>query len=128
MSECIFKKEGVVASYPYEFSIYQDGDTGRGVVHAYLYENIVLDNEAQKEQLASFLNGLSVQDGCHYEFRNGTIVYVSEGPVDLNEDRYAAEIRIRRHFIEDFLETDDDILKEIAPYPYHSLKTEFTNI
>ena len=53
------------------------------------------------------------------------VVYRSEGNVSDYKDIEHAEVGIRRHFIEDFIETDEDLKRIVSPYHAHTLKTEF---
>lgn len=116
-----FHKEGVVASYPYTFDI---DDNNVGTIQAFIYDSIQV-SESEKEEVLKQLSELETQDHSGYTLIDDKAVYVSKGNVDDYKDIEHAEVGIRRHFIEDFIETDEDLKKIVSPFGAHTLKTEF---
>lgn len=113
--------EGVVASYPYTFEI---DDQDVGVVTAYVYDKIQLTEDERKNVLHE-LSELETQDDSGYTLIDDKVVYRSVGNAAEYKDIEHAEVGIRRHFIEDFIETDEDLKRIVSPYHAHTLKTEF---
>lgn len=116
-----FHKEGVVASYPYTFDI---DDNNVGMIQAFIYDSIKID-DSKKEEVLRQLSALETQDNSGYTLIDDKAVYISKGNVSDYKDIEHAEVGIRRHFIEDFIETDEDLKKIVSPYGAHTLKTEF---
>ncbi len=116
-----FHKEGVVASYPYHFDV---DDDSVGLVTAYVYDQVEV-NQEEREQILKQLSELETQDLSGYTMIDDKVVYQSKGNVLDYKDLEHAEVGIRRHFIEDFIETDEDLKKIVSPYHAHTLKTEF---
>ncbi len=114
-------KESVVASYPYHFDV---DDNNVGVVTAYVYDNVKVEGE-DREKVLQQLSELETQDDSGYLMLEDKVVYQSKGNVLDYKDLEHAEVGIRRHFIEDFIETDEDLKKIVSPYGAHTLKTEF---
>ena len=53
------------------------------------------------------------------------LIHITKESIQDYKDLEHAEVGIRRHFIEDFIETDEDLHKIVHPYHAHTLKTEF---
>lgn len=117
----IYHNEGTVASYPYQFDI---DENNVGEVKAYIYDGITVTDEEIKK-INEQLSALSTQENSGYSLEDGKIIYHSKGDTSSYKDITAAEVGIRRHFIEDFIETDDDVKQIVSPYKAHTLKTEF---
>lgn len=113
--------EGVVASYPYTFDV---DDNNVGIIQAFVYDQVKVD-DTQRKQVNEKLSQLETQDNSGYELQEDKVVYVSKGNVDEYKDIEHAEVGIRRHFIEDFIETDEDLREIVKPFGAHTLKTEF---
>lgn len=114
-------KEGVVASYPYHFDVNEEDI---GIVTAFVYDQVNVQNE-ERENVLKQLSELETQDDSGYTMVDDKVVYQSKGNVLDYKDLEHAEVGIRRHFIEDFIETDEDLKKIVSPYHAHTLKTEF---
>ncbi len=116
-----FHKEGVVASYPYHFDVDEEDI---GIVTAFVYDQLSVGQD-EREQLLKQLSELETQKNSGYTMIDDKVVYQSKGNVFDYKDLEHAEVGIRRHFIEDFIETDEDLKKIVSPYHAHTLKTEF---
>ncbi len=116
-----FHKESVVASYPYHFDV---DDKDIGVITAYVYDQVNVEGE-ERQKVLQQLADLETQDHSGYSMIDDKVVYQSTGNVLDYKDLEHAEVGIRRHFIEDFIETDEDLKKIVSPYHAHTLKTEF---
>lgn len=121
MSEVTYHKEGVIASYPYTFDI---DESDAGIIVAYVYDHLQV-NEEEKGKIQTSLAALETQENSGYLLMDDKVVYRSIGNVKDYKDIEHAEVGIRRHFIEDFIETDEDLKKIVSPYHAHTLKTEF---
>lgn len=124
MGKILYHNEGVVASFPYKFEIEETPDGPKGTVTAYLYKDVnIPDDPSQlKEKLAQLYS----QEDSGYFIEGTDIVYRSWRiiPADVKNDR-AAEVNVRRHFIEDYLEDEHDLADLIVPLGGKTLKTEF---
>lgn len=117
----IYHNEGTVASYPYQFNI---DENNIGEVIAYIYDGIHVTKE-QEILINEKLSALPVQKDSGYALLEDKVIYSSKADASVYKDTEAAEVGIRRHFIEDFIETDDDVKEIVSPYQAHTLKTEF---
>lgn len=124
MGKILYHNEGVVASFPYKFEIEETPDGPKGTVTAYLYKDVNIPDDPS--QLKEKLSQLYSQEDSGYFIEGTDIVYRSWRiiPADVKNDR-AAEVNVRRHFIEDYLEDEHDLADLIVPLGGKTLKTEF---
>lgn len=124
MGKILYHNEGVVASFPYKFEIEDTEEGPKGTVTAYLYKNVRIPDDPS--ELKKKLSDLYSQEDSGYFIEGTDIVYRSWRiiPKDIKNDR-AAEVNIRRHFIEDYLEDERELAEMIEPLGGKTLKTEF---
>ena len=116
-----YHAEGVVASYPYTFDV---DENDIGTVVAFIYDQIQITDDKKQEVLHE-LSSLQTQKDSGYTLMDDKVVYITKESIQDYKDLEHAEVGIRRHFIEDFIETDEDLHKIVHPYPAHTIKTEF---
>lgn len=114
-----YHNEGVVASYPYTFDV---DENGIGTVIAFVYDKLQVTN---KQELLDKLATLDTQTNACYTLQDDKVIYQASAPVSTYKDIEHAEVGIRRNFIEDFIETDEELREIVTPYHAHTLKTEF---
>lgn len=124
MSEIVYQNEGTVASFPYKF-VLEKTDRGLvGTVTAYVYKNVVIDDVKKLEDQMNQLYFSSDNSGFYME--GNYVVYRTVKSIDPSyKSNYSAEVSVRRHFIEDYLEDEHDLQKIIEPLGGETLKTEF---
>lgn len=123
--EEIFKHEDVVASFPYTFLILKEEDGTRvGDVTAFLYRNLKLDSE-QEKNVNKELEEIPCIEGCGFYLKDKAIEYHTSRPLPEGETEREAEITTRRPFIEDYIEAADELDSIARKYDAEFLKTEF---
>lgn len=116
-----YHAEGVVASYPYTFDV---DENDIGTVVAFIYDQMQITDD-NKQEVLNELSSLQTQKDSGYTLMDDKVVYITKESIQDYKDLEHAEVGIRRHFIEDFIETDEDLHKIVHPYHAHTLKTEF---
>lgn len=116
-----YHTESVVASYPYTFDI---DENEMGTVVVFVYDGLQV-TESDAHTIQQQLQTLETQKNASYALEDNKIIYKACASITSYKDIEHAEVGIRRNFIEDFIETDEDLHQIVAPYHAHTLKTEF---
>lgn len=121
----LYHNEGEACSYPYRFQVtMKDGARWCTSIHQVYRRLQILPDE--REGLIQKLQALPVGRGCAYELTaKNDILYRAEQPYDESGDDLDNEVSTRRHFIEDFIETEEDLKAAVDPFHGETCKTEF---
>lgn len=124
MGSILYHNEGVVASFPYKFEIEETENGPKGTVTAYLYKDVKIPDDPS--ELNQKLSQLYSQEDSGYFIEGTYIVYRSWRIIPDNiKNNRAAEVNVRRHFIEDYLEDERELADIVVPLGGKTLKTEF---
>ncbi|MGM9941162.1 MAG: hypothetical protein ACI32N_04135 [Bulleidia sp.] len=120
----LYHNEDVVASFPYEFDLYQEEDGYLGAVKAHLYSDMKVE-ESDREKVNAELMAIPCIENSHFMLEGNEIVYVTTRKITDSISQRSMEITTRRSFIEDYIEGAEDL--SIIAEIYHAsfLKTEF---
>jgi len=126
--EIVYEERGDLASFPFYFVFYKTevDDEYLGVSTSYLYKDIEV-NEEEKNTILSQLKELPTQIDSEFTIQDGQVIYVTKGIYKGKMEGHRSTIDIRRHFIEDYLEVEDEIRDIVSPFHATTLKTEFLN-
>lgn len=120
----LYHNEDVVASFPYEFDLYQEGDGCLGVVRAHLYAKLKIE-ESEREAVNTQLMAIPCIENSHFMLEGDEIVYVTTRKITDSSSERSMEITTRRSFIEDYIEGAQDLSDIAERYQATFLKTEF---
>lgn len=120
----LFHNAEVVASFPYEFDMYEEENGNYGYVLAHLYSDLKIE-EADREEVSRKLMDIPCIENCHFMLEGNDIVYRTFRKLESVEDTRACEVLTRRSFIEDYIEAAEDLDIIASEHEGKFLKTEF---
>jgi hypothetical protein len=125
--DLIYEHDEDVASFPYHFELVkEEGEKCTGTVTALIWKDLKI-NEEEGKKLQEKLDTIPHQINSGFYLREGKIIYTSFVTYDKPIRNRDAEIDVRRHFIEDYLEAERDLTAYVKPYDAVTCKTEFLN-
>jgi hypothetical protein len=120
-------KDGVLCSFPYHFELHKEGEKITGEETSYLYRDLKY-NEAEKTAIEEELNKIHTAEGAGFSLEGNEINYHIKAAGDPKETDLDNEVNIRRNFIENYLEAEDELDALVKKYHGVTKKTEFVKI
>lgn len=124
MSNVIYEKEGVLCSFPYHFVLKEEGDEWIGEEVSYIYCGLKL-NETEIKEVEDFLATIHTSEGASFYLDGEEINYRITMKGNKKESMAENEVNIRRNFIENYLEAEDDLDDLVKKFHGTTKKTEF---
>jgi hypothetical protein len=120
-----YTNEGELCSFPYEFILHRKGEEVIGKEVSYIYDQLQF-NEEEKKAIEEELAKIHTAKDAAFCLVGNEIHYCIETAGKKEESDLDNEVNIRRNFIENYLEAQQELDALVQKYHGHSKKTEFT--
>ena len=122
--EVEYIKDGELCSFPYHFELHKDGDQIIGEETSLIYCGLQF-NEEEKKAIEDQLVKIHTTEGASFYLEGTDINYHIETAGSPKENDMDNEVNIRRSFIENYLEAEDELAALVQKYHGSTRKTEF---
>jgi hypothetical protein len=119
-----YEKDGVLCSFPYHFVLHHEGDEVIGEEVSHVYYDLKFKEE-EKKQIEEELSRIHVSEGAGFYLEGTEINYRVHKKGNPQESDMDNEVNIRRSFIENYLEAEEELDAMVKKYHGSSRKTEF---
>jgi len=116
--------DGELCSFPYHIELCIENGEILGKEVSYIYENLKF-NEDEKKAIEEELKHIYTAEGAGFYLEGTSINYRIETKGNPKENDLNNEVNIRRNFIENYLEAEDELDAMVQKYHGHTKKTEF---
>lgn len=119
-----YVKDGELCSFPYHFALTKEGDQIIGDEYSYIYRDLKF-NEEEKKAIEAELAKIHTAEGASFYLEGNCINYHIHANGNPKENDMDNEVNIRRNFIENYLEAEDELDALVQKYHGSTNKTEF---
>lgn len=122
-----YVKDGDLCSFPYHFELQKVGDQIIGKETSYIYSELQYNDE-EKKKIEEELANIHTAEGAKFVLDGTDIKYHIEMAANPSESDMDNEVNIRRNFIENYLEAEDELDAMVHKYHGKTMKTEFLSL
>lgn len=121
-----YRNQGDLCSFPYDFLLEKKENEVIGHETSYIYCDLKF-NDAEKKEIEEELAKIHTAKGSHFCLEGTQINYHIDVPGNPKEADSENEVDIRRNFIENYLEAQEELDALVKKYHGSTKKTEFTH-
>jgi hypothetical protein len=118
-------KDGVLCSFPYHLELHKSEGAVEGEEVSYIYCDLKFNDE-EKKAIEKELADIFTAEGAGFYLEGTEINYRIKAAGNPKENDMDNEVNLRRNFIENYLEAEDELDALVLKYHGKTKKTEFT--